>query len=154
VIWAGADTWILQSVGRDDEQYLPYFFREGMAKYAEYLFVKGSQTGPQNDQTSGAVTALAASEGGWPTLMTADQMDKRCTWYTRNENLRILCMEEGAYATGYINREFGRETMAAFLQEIKKTHNWKTALCNVTGRDTDELWRDIIRSWNTGAKKK
>jgi len=145
VIWAGAYASIQQYLGPDTVQNLPYFLREGMAKYVENQY--RSQTSRNwGGEPDFPFSAFAPGTDGQPVLMTADQMEKRCNGYTNDVRLATLCREETVYALGYISGTYGSDTMASLLPELKKTHDWRTALRNVTGKDTDDLWRDIIRS--------
>jgi hypothetical protein len=144
IIWGGASASVTQYLVPDNAEYLPRFLREGMAQYIVYVSMKGS-TFNTGDPAGPALSRIAPATDGRPELMTVDQLERRCSGYS-NGQLDALCREESAYVIGYINKEYGKETMISFLSELKKTHNWKTALQNVTGKDTGELWRDIIQS--------
>jgi hypothetical protein len=141
VIWAGAYASIQQYLGQDQVQDLPYFLREGMAKYVEYQY-RSPCTGPDFQLSS-----FAPRTNGQPVLLTADLMERRCRWYTNDIQLATFCREETVYVLGYLDATYGPDTMASLVPEVKRTHDWRAAVRNATGRDTNELWQEIIRRW-------
>lgn len=144
VVWAGASASVVQYLGPEDVRYLPYFLREGMARYVEYRYIAGPAFNPEN-QINGVIGLFPNATDGLPALMGADMMERRCSWPTGDWQLSTICREEAAYAVGYINEGYGQDMFASFLPELKKTHDWRAALSNVTGRDADELWRGMVR---------
>jgi hypothetical protein len=153
LIWGGAGASISQYL-EDDERCLPRFLREGIGRYVEYAFLSGQAARPRNRSADTLSSIYALQPGGTPALMNSDQLERRCSGYTNDEHLENLCREVAVYAVSYISERYGQQTMISFLPELKKTHDWKTALRQVTGQDSGTLWRDIAGSLNTALRLK
>jgi hypothetical protein len=73
-------------------------------------------------------------------------MERRCTGSSGGGDLYAMCREESAFAAGYLERVYGRDTLPSFLVELIKTGDWRAALRNVTGDDPKEIWDGMVQS--------
>ncbi len=147
IVWAGAWEAVSRYLGPDDIRSLPYFLHEGMAYDIGNRYLAGPSFDPEG-RIGGVTHLFSKTADGRPALMSAEMMERRCNWPTSDQNLAAMCQAESVYAIEYIfmSGRYGQETPAAFLAELKKTHDWRAALANVTGDDAELVWKEMTVS--------